>query len=262
MTGSRRKMAVLVVLAGGWGIVLGESAKPGGKAPAGKAAMGLSAKPAPKASKAAPGDGKARKGLVPLRLKLPEPTITPTPRNIPPGTRVKIPKGKWAPRKPFYAPKGVRNVALKKPVTGSDMEPVIGTLDLITDGEREAGDDTYVELGFGVQYVQIDLQQTHSVYAVFVWHEFFDRRVYHDVIVQVADDKDFITNVRTLYNNDHDNSAGIGLGKDWGYFETHEGLLIDAKAVKARYVRLYSNGSTAGDMNRYTEVAVYGLAAR
>jgi hypothetical protein len=254
MTGSRRKMAVLVVLAGGWGIVLAESAKPAGKAPAGKAA--------PKASKAAPGDDKARKGLVPLRLKLPEPEMIGTPPTIPPGTRVKITKGGWKPRKPFHAPKGTSNLALKKPVTGSDMEPVIGTLDLITDDNKEATLDAYVELGPEVQWVQIDLLKAARLHAIIVWHEHHQHVVYHDVIVQVADDRDFITNVRTLYNNDHDNSAGMGIGKDWGYYETHEGLLIDAKGVKARYVRLYSNGSTAGDMNRYTEVAVYGLKAR
>jgi len=216
------------------------------------------AKSAREASKASPAADKARKGLVPLPLKLPKPTVMPTPRNIPPGTRVKVP---WAPRKPFYAPKGVRNVALKKPMTGSDAEPVVGTLDMITDGDTRAGDGNYVELGYGVQYVQIDLRKTHSIHAVVVWHEFSDRRVYHDVIVQVADDRDFITNVRTLYNNDHDNSAGMGLGKDWGYFETNEGLLVDAKGVKARYVRLYSNGSTGDELNRYTEVAVFGLDA-
>jgi hypothetical protein len=31
--------------------------------------------------------------------------------------------------------------------------------------------------------------------------------------VQTADDPDFITNVRTLFNNDIDNSLGLGVGK-------------------------------------------------
>ena len=205
---------------------------------------------------------KLRKNLAPLPLKLPRPTAVPTPRNLPPGTRVKIPKDKWKPRKPFYAPKGVTNVALNKPVTSSDPEPLIGTLDLVTDGESEFHDGAFVELGFGVQYVQIDLGKAHAIHAIVLWHEFRDPRVYHDVIVQVANDKDFLTNVRTLHNSDHDNSAGLGIGKDWGYFETNEGLLVDAKGVKARYVRLTSNGSTGDDLNRYTEVAVFGLKAK
>jgi len=41
-----------------------------------------------------------------------------------------------------------------------------------------------------------------------------------------------------------------------------EGLLVDAKGVRGRYVRLYSNGNTVDELNRYTEVAVYGLPAR
>jgi len=76
--------------------------------------------------------------------------------------------------------------------------------------------------------------------------------------VQVADDPDFITNVRTLFNNDIDNSAGIGVGEEMHYTETNEGRLIDAKGLKARYVRLYSNGNTSNDLNHYIEVEVYG----
>ena len=209
-----------------------------------------------------PAPAPAAKDLAPLPLKLPKPTEIGTPTDVPPGTRVKIPEGKWTLRKPFLAPKGVVNVALNKPVTSSDTEPVIGTLDLITDGDKEAVEDSYVELGYGVQYVQVDLEKAHELCAAVLWHEHKDRRVYHDVIVQVADDKDFITNVRTLFNNDHDNSAGMGIGKDWGYFETHEGLLVDAKGVKARYVRVYSNGSTADDLNRFTELSVFALSEK
>ena len=203
--------------------------------------------------------------LVDIKLELPKPRFSGTPKNIPPGTRVKITKGPFKPRPPFKVPKGAEsNVALKKPVTSSDMEPVIGTLDLITDGNKEASEDAYVELGPGVQWVQVDLEKTYKIYCVIVWHEHKDARVYHDVVVQIADDKDFITNVRTLYSNDHDNSAGQGIGQAWEFYDTFEGHLVDDSAVKdskARYIRLFSNGSTADDLNRYTEVAVYGIPA-
>jgi len=131
---------------------------------------------------------------------------------------------------------------------------------MITDGDKAGSDGSYVELGPGVQWVQIDLGSALTIHAIVLWHEHRQPLVYHDVVIQVSDDKDFITNVRTLFNNDHDNSAGLGIGEDWGYYETNEGLLVPAKAVKARYVRLYSNGNTGGDdLNRYTEVEVYGL---
>jgi len=212
--------------------------------------------PAPVTPAVAAGD------LEPIPLELPKPRFSGTPKNIPPGTRVKITKGPTKPRAAFLAPKGVQNVALKKPVTSSDMEPVIGTLDLLTDGSKEAVEDAYVELGPEVQWVQVDLADAQKIYAMVLWHEHKDARVYKDVVVQVADDKDFITNVRTVYTNDHDNSAGLGLGEEWEYFETNEGLLIDCKGVVARYVRCYSKGSTADDLNRYTELEVYGLPAK
>ena len=62
----------------------------------------------------------------------------------------------------------------------------------------------------------------------------------------------------TLFNNDHDNSAGLGVGKNMHYVETNEGKLIDAKGVKGRYVRFYSNGNNASDLNHYIELEVFG----
>jgi hypothetical protein len=132
---------------------------------------------------------------------------------------------------------------------------------MITDGDKEAADGSYVELGPFVQYVTIDLQNEYNIYAIVVWHYHKQARVYFDVVVQVADDADFISNVKTVFNNDIDNSAGQGVGKDMHYTETNEGKLIDVLSqgdIKARYVRLYSNGNTSNDLNHYIEVEVYG----
>jgi hypothetical protein len=208
------------------------------------------------------GPAVAKGDLVPIPLVLPKPRFSGTPKQVPPGTRIKPTTGPAKPRPDFYAPKGVQNVALKKPVIASDMEPVIGTLDLVTDGSKEAVEDAYVELGPAVQWVQIDLGAKYKVYAIVVWHEHKDARVYKDVVIQLADDKDFITNVQEVFNNDHDNTAGQGLGEEWEYFETNAGKLVDCKGKVGRYLRLYSNGSTADDLNRYTEVEVYGLPAQ
>jgi hypothetical protein len=197
--------------------------------------------------------------LVPIELVLPKPMFVGTPQD----TRVanlEKPTGKSRP--PFLAPEGTKNVALGKPVSGSDEEPIIGELKMITDDDKEAADGSYVELGPLQQYVTIDLEAMHNMYAILVWHYHKQARVYYDVVVQVADDPDFVTNVRTLFNNDIDNSAGLGVGKDMHYTETNEGKLIDAKGVKARYVRLYSNGNTSNDLNHYIEVAVYGKSAQ
>jgi hypothetical protein len=68
-------------------------------------------------------------------------------------------------------------------------------------------------------------------------------------------------NVRTLFNNDHDNSAGLGIGPDLHYVETAEGKLVDGKGHRARYLRLYSNGSNVSENNHYVEVEVFGKPA-
>jgi hypothetical protein len=166
------------------------------------------------------------------------------------------------PREPFLAPAGVKNVALGKTVTASDMEPIIGEIDQINDGDKKGAEGSFVELGPGLQYVTIDLGKPHEIYAVLFWHFHKTARVYFDVIVQLADDADFTKNVRTIFNNDNDNSAGMGVGKDMNYVETAEGKLVDAKGNVARYVRLYSNGSNANELNHYVEVEVFGRPAK
>jgi hypothetical protein len=164
------------------------------------------------------------------------------------------------PRPPFLAPKGTINVALNKPVTGSDSWPMVGKLTFVTNDDKAGTDGHYVELAPGKQYITIDLEKQCEIWALVIWHYHMQARVYHDVIVQVADDAEFTKNVKIIFNNDNDNSSEMGTGTDKSYTETNEGKLIDAKGVKGCYVRLYSNGNTTDVMNHYVEVAVYGKA--
>jgi len=196
--------------------------------------------------------------LAPLPIELPKAMFVGTPRDIRSPNLEKVTGRK---RPPFLAPKGAQNVAFEKEVSASDEEPIIGELEMVTDGDKEAPEGSFVEFGPGVQWVQIDLGETCEIYAIVVWHYHAQARVYRDVVVRLADDPDFIENVQTLFNNDHDNSSGLGVGKQKEYIETNEGRLFDAKGAKARYVRLYSNGSTAGDVNHYIEVEVWGKPA-
>ncbi len=200
------------------------------------------------------GQGKKEK-LVPLKIELPKPMFVGTPQNLQ-VPNLEKPLGKARPD--FLAPEGTKNVALGKKVSSTDEEPIIGELELITDEDKDAGDGSYVELGPFTQHVTIDLGAEYNMYAILVWHFHKQPRVYFDVIIKTADDPDFIKNVKTLYNNDLDNSSGQGVGKDKHYVETAEGRLIDAKGVKGRYVRLYSRGNTNNDLNHYVEVEVYG----
>jgi hypothetical protein len=166
------------------------------------------------------------------------------------------------PRDPFLAPAGVTNVAKGKKVTSSDELPVIGEIEQVNDGDKKGADGSYVELGPGVHHVTVDLGAPHEVFAVLFWHFHKTPRVYLDVVAQVADDAAFKTNVRTLFNNDHDNTSKLGPGKDMNYVETSEGKLVDAKGSRARYVRLYSNGNSANELNHYVEVEVFARPAK
>jgi len=194
-------------------------------------------------------------GLVEIPLELPKPMFVGTPQDIS-VPNLEKPTGKA--RDPFLAPAGVTNVALNKPITSTDEEPIIGEIEMITDGDKDGADGSYVELGPFLQHVTIDLGVECEIYAIVVWHFHKQARVYYDVVVQLGDDADFINNVRTVFNNDHDNSSGLGIGKDMHYVETNEGKLIDVKGQKGRFVRLYSNGNTGNELNHYIEVAVYG----
>lgn len=194
---------------------------------------------------------------VPLDIQLPPRLFKGTPKDIPidPRTREKPTDDK---RPPFLAPEGTANVALKKPVTSSDADLITGDLAQITDGVKDGSDDCVVELHERPQWVQVDLQAAYRLYAIVVWHYHGEARFYRDVAVQIADDADFITNVRTVFNNDYDNSSGLGIGSDREYMDSYEGRLIPVRGEGARYVRFYSNGSTASDKNHYIEVEVYG----
>jgi hypothetical protein len=191
-----------------------------------------------------------------LEIKLPRPGYIGTPADLPAHIERPV-KGKV--RTSWSAPKGTTLLSLKKPVTSSDKDPISGQIDCITDGDKEAGVGSLVELAPGLQWVQIDLERSHALTGILIWHRHDKAVVYKDVVVQVSEDADFITAVTTIFNNDHDNSAGLGIGKDREYLETHEGKLIIVPSIKARFVRVYGKGSLEDDMTHFTEVEVFGV---
>ncbi len=190
---------------------------------------------------------------VPLKTDLPKPMVVGTPAPIPKEIKL-APEVKQWPN--FMVPAGTVNLAKGKKITSSDKdEPVTGSLDLITDGDKAGEEGSWVELAPGKQWVQIDLEKTAEISAVVVWHYHSQVRVYHDVVVQVSDDATFNKEVATIFDNSE-------TGKDLAYIETSFGKLMDAKGVQGRYVRLYSKGNTAGKMNDYIEVEVFGKPAK
>lgn len=191
---------------------------------------------------------------VPLKTELPPELIEGTPKEMKVPNLVQVPEK--APE--FLVPAGTTLLSKGKKVTASDSSPIIGDLPLITDGDKDAGEGYFVELIEGTQWVQIDLEKSAALSAIWLWHFHSQKRAYHDVIIQISDDAEFKTGVTTVYNNDYDNSSKLGQGTDRPYVESRFGLLADAKGAKGRYVRLYSKGNTSNEQNHYIEVEVYG----
>jgi hypothetical protein len=202
-------------------------------------------------------NGKPDQDKVPLDIPLPKPQFTGTPPEFELTENIEPLSEK--PRPVFLAPSGVCNVAYGRKVILSDKNPTAGEAGMVTDGDKEATDASYVQMHRGLQWAQVDLGGKTEIFAIVVWHSHTAQQVYHDVVVQVSDNPDFVEGVQTVYHNDYDNSSGLGIGTDKEYFETFEGRLIDAKGISGRYVRCYSKGSTYSALNRYTEVEVYGF---
>ena len=198
--------------------------------------------------------------LVALKLKLPAPMYTGTPQDLVVGPDVEPFSDK--PRPPLMVPADVKNLAPGSKITCSDTNANARALAKITDGNKNASDSSILLLRKGTQFVQFDLGSPNELFAIVIWHAHDAPKVYRDVIVQVADDAAFGQNVRTLFNNDKDNSSGRGAGTDREYFETHEGKLVEAKGVTARSVRVYSRGNTESVLNEYIEVEIYGRPAK
>jgi hypothetical protein len=191
---------------------------------------------------------------VPLKVEMPKPLFAGTPRPI----SLKNLEPAGIKRPDIMVPAGTKLLSKGKPVESSDKLPVIGELSFITDGDKTGIDGAYVELGPGTQWVQVDLGASAKIAAVAVWHFHSQARVYHDVVIQISDDKEFKNGVKTIFNNDDDNSSKLGKGSDLSYVETNNGRVVDAKGAVGRYVRLYSNGNTSDELNHYCEVEVFG----
>jgi hypothetical protein len=152
--------------------------------------------------------------MVPVAIEVPKPGYDGTPvnfRGIP-----NLEKEAIKARGPFLAPSGVKNVAEGKKVTSTEMKPLTGDLSMVTDGDATQVDGNFVELGPGMQWVQIDLESPQEIYGVLIWH-YYQPRVYFCTIVQTADDAGFAKNVQTWFNNDNDNKLKLGAGKNQNY---------------------------------------------
>ncbi len=200
------------------------------------------------------GEARQMKLLTPA---LPRPTFEGTPIDVRSPHQEPY-RGDDVPPPPLLVPAGTRLLSGGRPVRCNDETVTPRDLALVTDGNKQYSPSAYLELAPGVRWIQIDLGTNAAIHAVCIWRERPEQCVYRDTVVQVSDDPTFETGVVTLFNNDYDNSARLGRGTDKEYFEDHFGRRIPGHGVRARYVRLTSNGNTSDPYNHYTEVEIYG----
>lgn len=162
--------------------------------------------------------------------------------------------------RPLLVPLGTVNLARKRPVKLSD-DAVLGKAEMLTDDNREALGDCFVEMGRGLQWVQVDLENSATIHAIALWRFSGEERVFFDTVVQISDSPEFDKGVTTVFNNSLTGLKKVAeKGKDRLYIETEVGRVIAVNGVRGRYVRVWSNGNTLDDFNQFVELEVHGIA--
>ena len=194
-----------------------------------------------------------------LKLKLPKPMFIGTPRNIK-TPNLEAVTGK--PRGPFFVAKGTKLLSLKKPVTSSDMQPVIGELAFVTDGEKSGEDGYFVELGPGKQWVQIDLGAENA--SPPSWSGIITARP-----ASTATSSSRSPTTRTSSRASRPSSTTTTTTRPaWASAGTRstsrptKAGSSTPRAPRAATSGCISNGNTSNDMNHYVEVEVYGMPAK
>jgi len=101
-----------------------------------------------------------------------------------------------------------------------------------------------------------------NVWKVLLWHFHKNTAIYFSTVVQLSDDPEFKTGVTTLFNNDIEDKLKLGKGADKNYIETYHGRFIEGNGAKGRFVRVWSAGNSANEMNHYIELQVFGTPAK
>ncbi len=150
------------------------------------------------------------------------------------------------------------NVAYQKTVT-AEAGVWMANPQYATDGILNTS--YYTNLGSGPVYIVIDLGQNYQLGELRFWHYYADGRTYHDVIAQLSQYSNF-SSLTTVFNNDTNNSAGQGTGSNSEYAESSAGKDVALSTpVTARYLRLWTNGSTVNAFNHCVEVQAFASAS-
>ncbi len=195
---------------------------------------------------------------VAVKFVLPAPHSSGTPKDIK-SDNLEPDPGPGKLRAPIMVPAGFdKKITTEDTKVTTSDEAITGENEYVVDGDKTPDATCMLQLPAGLQWVQLDLGSERVVSGVCVCHDPGGDRVYKDDIVQLSSDEQFKKGVVTIFNNDHDNTAKLGVGTDKEYRERNDGRPIDGRMTKARYVRCYSNGSTSEPVNNYVEIEVFG----
>src|SRR5436190_12678890 len=115
--------------------------------------------------------------MVPLNIKLPAPAFKGTPKDVQLSTYVEPLSDK--PRPPMMVPAGLKNIAPGAKISSSDKNAMADALAKLTDGDKEAGEQSIIYLRKGTQWVQMDLGSPQEIFAIVLWHAHNTAKVYH-----------------------------------------------------------------------------------
>ena len=156
---------------------------------------------------------------VAIKFELPPPHSSGTPKEIK-SDNLEKDRGPGKLRPPIMVePEYAKKLTTENTKVTTSEEAVTGDNDYVVDGDKTPDATSMLQLPGGLQWVQLDLGAEHTIAAVCVWHDQGDERVYKDVIVQISNDANFVDGVKTIFNNDHDNTAKLGKGTDKEYRE-------------------------------------------
>lgn len=140
----------------------------------------------------------------------------------------------------YFIVNASENVALRKPVyltvPGESFNGSGSTISVINDGLSDPY-GAFATLSGTTGFAVIDFKDKYLVDKVITnaWHDW----EFSDVVIQLANDEQFTEGVYTVFNNDVDNSLGLGFGTDGPYKEKGGsiGHVFEFEPVEARYIR-------------------------
>lgn len=135
-------------------------------------------------------------------------------------------------------------------------------VDMAVDGVKDNTTGNYAEFGSdgsdASSYLEVDLGTVNDVEGINLFRYWADGRTYKGTVIALSETADF-ANPIIVYNSDKENKHGLGAGSDDTYEETSAGKTITlAERTKARYVRVYMQGSDRGNTNHLVELEVMG----